>query len=124
MTNQDAEREFDSLLKEFGELCGQLTQRGLPYVSVILSHELLRFLYPVEPYANFVNRDPVPFGLQHIRKLIDIGHSWSSAVSPYGKVFELFDPARWHSNVLETKTSNLYSELWKDFDHRVGHTCA
>lgn len=119
MPNPNAEREFDSMLKEFGELCSQLTQRGLPYVSVILSHELLRYLYPVEPYANFVNRDPVPFGLQHIRKLIQLGNSWSNAVSPYGKVLELFDPTRWHSTVLETKTSNLYSELWKDFDQQT-----
>ncbi len=119
MTNLDAEREFDSMLKEFGELCAQLTQLGLPYVSVILSHELLRFLYPVEPYADFVNREPVPFGLQHIRKLIEGGKSWLNVVSPYAQVFERFDPARWHSSVLETKTSNLYSELWKDFDDRT-----
>jgi ubiquinone/menaquinone biosynthesis C-methylase UbiE len=57
--------------------------------------------------------------VQHIRKLIEGGKSWSNTVSPYAGVFEQFDPSRWHSSVLETKTSNLYSELWKDFDQKT-----
>ena len=116
MPTLNAEREFDSMLEEFRELCDQLTRKGMPFVSVILSHELLRFLYPVEPYADFVNADPVPFGLKHIRKLIDFGRSSADAISPYSRVLETFDPASWHSTVLETKTSNLYTELWNDFD--------
>jgi ubiquinone/menaquinone biosynthesis C-methylase UbiE len=111
--------EYDQLLGDFRDLCTQLKQQGMPYLVVILCHELYRFLYPVEPYANFVNRDPVPFGLRHIRQLIELGRSWSQVVAPYGNVFGRFDAARWHGDRVEMTTSNLYSDLWKDFDEQT-----
>jgi lipid II:glycine glycyltransferase (peptidoglycan interpeptide bridge formation enzyme) len=65
------------------ELCEGLVEKGLPYLAVILCHELYRFLYPLEPYVNFKNTDPVEFIIDHIKRLIKLGQSFSKNVAPY-----------------------------------------
>ena len=56
---QPSRARYLRTLEQFTTLC-ELVRTALPYLAVVLCHELYRFLYPVEPYANFVNdRDPV-----------------------------------------------------------------
>lgn len=110
------EQRYYERLAEFTQICQSLTGRGAPYFAVVLCHELFRFLYPSEPYAGFENRkDPVADAVARIEKLIALGRRFGDCVTPYA-----FDPALqggdWKAEVLETSTSNLYSELWGKFD--------
>jgi len=114
-----AEREYYVLLDQFTATCNDLVRRGLPYVAVMLCHELYRFLYPIEPYAKFVNdRDPVADARRRVRDLIDLGTRIGTSVAPYDFVQQLGDTS-WQTDRLETSTSNLYSELWKEFDQHT-----
>jgi ubiquinone/menaquinone biosynthesis C-methylase UbiE len=117
-----AERSLDTryyrlLEDEFVPLCHQLVDDGQAYVAVILCHELFRFTYPVEPYASFTNdKDPVGFITDHIAKLIRAGRQFSEAVTPYQFDLSRFSARGWQEESLEKTTSNLYSELWRDFN--------
>ena len=102
-------------LEEFVDRCGRLVDAGLSYLAVVLCHELFRFLYPVEPYVDFVHEDPVPFANDHIRKLLALADAYEGVVTPY----ETLRPdaaLRDKAPVLEVETSDLYSELWLDFE--------
>jgi len=112
-----AGRRYFEHLDVFVELCLELVERGMPYMAVLLCHELFRFLYPVEPYAGFVNdRDPVADAETRIQRLLDVGRSCLSAVTPYPLNFT-DSGAEWRvAGELARTTSNLYSELWTDFD--------
>jgi ubiquinone/menaquinone biosynthesis C-methylase UbiE len=112
----DPAKDYESLFDEFEALCADLKRAGMPYLVVILCHELFRFLYPVDSYAKFEHSDPVPFALKHLRDLTQLGRTWSSVVSPYGNALSAFDPISWHGDKVETTTSNLYSSLWDDLD--------
>lgn len=107
---------YTEKLEEFTQMCEDFTERGFPYLTVLLCHELYRFLYPFEPYANFTNSDPAKFALRHIQRLLDLGKIFSTTIVPYKNVFANFDPNSWQVEVLEKSTSNLYSELWKEFN--------
>ncbi len=107
-------RRYEELLEEFVELCEGLVEKGLPYLAVILCHELYRFLYPVEPYANFTNTEPAEFVIGHVKRLIKSGQSFSKSVAPYDVNLDLFTHCE--EQTLEKSTSALYSELWEGFD--------
>lgn len=109
-------QRYEKLLEQFTLLCEDHVRRGFPYLAIMLCHELYRYLYPVEPYANFVNRDPVTFSLNHISQLIILGETFNKTTTPYNNVLTSFDLSLQHNEALEKETSNLYSELWKDFD--------
>jgi ubiquinone/menaquinone biosynthesis C-methylase UbiE len=88
-------------------------------MAVVLCHELYRFLYPIEPYAKFMNdRDPVGDAGKRVRSLIDLGTRCRASVTPY-ELAQQIDGNAWQANALEKSTSNLYSELWKEFDHHT-----
>jgi ubiquinone/menaquinone biosynthesis C-methylase UbiE len=111
---------YDQELGRFVELCADLTATGKPYLTVLLCHELYRFLYPAEPYLGFTHDDPVPFLLEHIRRLIEFGSAGRESVRGYPNPIAASATQPMDSQVaLEKQTSDLYSELWLGYDARV-----
>ena len=111
----DLEAAYYGDLNRFVDLCGSLTAAGQPYLTVLLSHELYRFLYPAEPYAGFTHDDPVPFLASHIRRLISFGTAARETVRGYPQPAQggnsLTEGPEKQSS-LERETSDLYSDLW------------
>ncbi len=114
----ERDQEYYALLSEFVVSCKNLIDKGYPYLVVILCHELYRFLYPVEPYADFNNVDPVGFSIAQIKRLLELSRNFSTVIVTYPINFIKTDYDRWQSTALEKTTSNLYSELWKGFDNK------
>ncbi len=84
-------------------------------MAIVLCHELFRFLYPVEPYAEVVHDDPVPFAEAHIVRLLRGADAYADAVSPYrGSLGE-----RRLGGSLEATTADLYSTLWAELDEQA-----
>lgn len=104
--------EYYTRLNTFEERCNQLITRGQPYLAVILCHELYRYLYPVEPYANFTHDNPVFFITAHISKLLELADTFPEIVSPY--LMSMDTPSNADLS-LEKETSDLYSGLWAGF---------
>lgn len=104
------------LLEDFLELNGRLISKGQSYLSVVLCHELYRFLYPTDPYANFINSNPVEFSINHLKRLIEVGNSLAETVVPYNINLSEFSTKYCGDLPLEKATSDLYSDLWQDFD--------
>ena len=100
------------MLDEFVALCSASVKDGQPYVAVMLCHELYRFLYPVEPFADFRQEDPVGFSVQHIRKLIETGKVLRASFTPYAWAPGAIER---EAESLEKETSDLYSTLWTGF---------
>jgi len=108
----ELERAYYEELKRFQTLCGSLIDGGQPYQVIVLCHELYRFLYPIDPHADFKQTDPVRFSVEHLRKLIALGENLLASVRGYA-----FEPAAAaNESRLETRTSDLYSSLWARFD--------
>lgn len=110
------EKQYYALLKEYVKLCNELIDDGLPYLVVVFSHELFRFLFPYDPYAKFTHRDPVNFMIKHLKKLIKVAKEFKTTVSAYDFDLNKYDTSHWEVDTVEKSTSNMYSELWKDFD--------
>ena len=117
---QHQEKQYYRHLRVFVALCERLVAQGAPYGAVLLCHELYRYLYPVEPHADFKHgSDPVGFSLSHIQKLIVLGNTLLEAATPYS------DPLRDRRLYpkgpvpLEKRTSDLYSDLWTLFRPRT-----
>jgi ubiquinone/menaquinone biosynthesis C-methylase UbiE len=108
-------KEYYELLEEYVELNETLISRGFAYLTVILSHELYRFLYPFEPYLNLSNNQPIEFTKNHVKGLIELAKNFADKVYPYEINLKKFDSHHFDQS-LEKSTSNLYSDLWKDFD--------
>jgi len=107
---------YEAQLDEFVVRCRRLVRSGAPYMAVILCHELFRFLYPVEPYAEVEHEDPVAFAEAHIAHLIQLADTFSAAVTPYAPSASERTASE---ESLAATTSNLYSELWLGFDERA-----
>ena len=103
-------------LDEFVELCMKCVDEGMPYIAVILCHELYRHTYPVDPYADVSCSDPVEFITYHIEKLIKLGRDIPSCIYPYQLDLSKYDSESAAGRELEVSTSKLYTSLWKDFD--------
>jgi len=89
-------------------------------LAVILCHELYRFLYPIEPYAQFSNDNPLPFITAHLRSLVELGRGFPGAITPYAvDLAEFSEDGHQQDLTLPERTSNLYSSLWKEFDTRT-----
>jgi SAM-dependent methyltransferase len=114
---------FYADLDRFIDLCHRLTEAGQPYTTVLLCHELYRFLYPVEPYASFHHGDPVGFLTAHLRSLIALGAESLHSVRGYSDVLARWSrPSEPHDVCevrIEETTSNLYSDLWVGYDDEV-----
>lgn len=108
------ETEFYTDLDHFKTLSLKLIDNGQPYAAVVMSHELFRFLYPVEPQVNFKHTDPVPYSVQHIKKLLAYGEQALASVHGYGFDMSQYEVA--DAELLETRTSDLYSSLWAQFE--------
>jgi ubiquinone/menaquinone biosynthesis C-methylase UbiE len=116
----ELEFEYYRDLERFVCLCQKLISASQPYMVVLLSHELYRFLYPVDRYAHVEHDDPVPFLLAHIKRLIAFGESSLDAVHGYStpKVpWQVQSPPA--ESPVEQSTSDLYSELWLGYDADV-----
>jgi ubiquinone/menaquinone biosynthesis C-methylase UbiE len=106
-------------LDRFVELCADLTATGKPFLTVLLCHELYRFLYPSEPYAGFTHDDPVPYLVGHLRRLIEFGSAARATIRGYAA---RPDEGPFQSDAevgVEKQTSDLYSDLWQGYDSRV-----
>lgn len=108
-------KDYYKLLEDFVELNERLISRGFAYLTVILCHELYRFLYPFEPYLNLSNNQPIEFTKNHLKGLIELAKNFTEKVYPYEINLKEFDSHNIDQS-LEKSTSNLYSDLWKDFD--------
>jgi 2-polyprenyl-3-methyl-5-hydroxy-6-metoxy-1,4-benzoquinol methylase len=110
-TGLDNEKEYYTQLKKFEDICYRLIDNGQPYLTVILCHELYRFIEPAEPYTNFFHDDPVPFITRHIDQLIGLADHFSEVVIPYSinlnnKTYEKYLSKR--------ETADLSSDLEKE----------
>ncbi|MBL8089179.1 MAG: hypothetical protein JNJ43_02545, partial [Anaerolineales bacterium] len=110
------EKEYYQSLDEFVQLCNEMIDKGLAYWVVVLSHELYRFLYPVEPYAKFTPDNPVEFVNGHIKKLISSAKNVLDTIHPYSFDLNNFTDIRKESDVLGQSTSDLYADMWRNFD--------
>ena len=112
------EAAYYDQLDRFVELCGSLTAAGQPYLTVLLCHELYRFLYPADPYAGFTHRDPVPYLAAHIHRLIALGSAARESVHGYPIPAAGGGPRRENESqpAVEKETSDLYSDLWLGYD--------
>ncbi|MBN1353835.1 MAG: methyltransferase domain-containing protein [Candidatus Omnitrophica bacterium] len=114
----DPLKRYKKYLKEFAGVCEDMIDSGMPYMAVILNHELFRYLYPEEPFTNFFHKDPVIFITRHLKKLTSLAKACLKSVKPYDMNF-----AKYNSLVkpdsLEETTSVLYADLWKRFDRKT-----
>lgn len=119
--SSDLEAAYYDDLNRFVALCRSLTAAGQPYLTVLLCHELYRFLYPAEPYAGFTHRDPVPFLAAHIRRLIALGSAARESVHGYPNPAAVEAPRGENASqpAVEIETSDLYSDLWLGYDAHV-----
>ncbi|HEX4072710.1 MAG TPA: class I SAM-dependent methyltransferase, partial [Planctomycetaceae bacterium] len=111
-------------LDRFVELCHSLTASGQPYMTVLLCHELYRFLYPSDPYAGFTHTDPVPFLVAHLGRLMTLGTAARDGVHGYSDPTNRREESEVESravvgSAVEKETSDLYSDLWLGYDARV-----
>ncbi|MFN8413206.1 MAG: class I SAM-dependent methyltransferase [Anaerolineales bacterium] len=109
-------KEYYASLEEFSLLCNEMIDKGLSYWVVVLSHELYRFLYPIEPYANFIPEQPVEFVAGHIKTLVASAKNVLATVHPYAFDLNHFSDIRKESDVLGQSTSDLYADMWRNFD--------
>lgn len=123
---RDTEAAYFDDLDRFVDLCGRLTAAGQAYLAVVLCHELYRFLYPVEPYADFKQTDPVTFLGAHIRRLIALGcvslesvHGYESPELKWAERQTSITSQESRPDELEKTTSDLYSDLWLGYDERT-----
>jgi ubiquinone/menaquinone biosynthesis C-methylase UbiE len=109
-------KEYYEKLGEFSKLCEQMIDQGLAYWVVVLSHELYRFLYPVEPYAKITPTQPVEFVTEHIANLVESARNVLGTIHPYAFDLGQFSDIRLESDVLGQSTSDLYADMWRNFD--------
>ncbi len=113
MTTRDFLHEYEKQLDVFVKLCDQCVDEGMAYFTVLLCHELYRFLYPIEPFADFEHSDrPAEFAVDHIGRLIELGQAFRKTITPYPINLKETQEGE---GTLEKATSGLYSTLWKGF---------
>lgn len=110
------EKEYYQALDEFVQLCNQMIDKDLAYWVVVLSHELYRFLYPIEPYAKITLTEPVKFVTEHVKKLNTSAKNVLETIHPYSFDLNHFADIRKESDVLGQSTSDLYADMWRNFD--------
>lgn len=106
-------KEYRLLLNDFATFCKELIDRGTPYFTVLLCHELYRFLYPQALHVRFANKDPISFITNHIRQLLRLGWQFEGRIRPYPIDFKTLDKSKL---TVEEETSELYSGLWREND--------
>ncbi|MGL1862862.1 MAG: methyltransferase domain-containing protein [Pseudodesulfovibrio sp.] len=109
-------RDYSALLGEFVALNMDLVRAGMPYASVILCHELYRFLYPIEPYADFEHDAPVAHATANIQKLIGVGEAMKGGITPYGNPLNSALDKPEIEKTLHEETGSLYASFWGEFD--------
>jgi len=110
------EEEYYSFLDEYFHVCQELLETGKDYMAIILCHELFRFLYPLEPFADFKHTAPVPHSVDLLKRLIAAGKAANQGIFGYGKE----DAQEYMVDVpVEEDTSLLYTDLWKGYDEAV-----
>ena len=107
------EKRYYKQLKKFEDKCNLLIDEGQPYLTVILCHELYRFCDPVEPYANFIHNNPVPFMNRHIDHLISLANHFSEVIRPYPIKMS---HEKHKYEILKNDTSEINSSVWKTID--------
>lgn len=110
---------YYSELEKFAKVCKKLNTSGGAYLVIIASHELYRFLYPYEPYEGFHNRMPVKFIANKIVELNEFLDKSSRAIKFYDFDVKKFGAGASPDTGLEKKTSDLYTSLWKKFEHKA-----
>jgi ubiquinone/menaquinone biosynthesis C-methylase UbiE len=95
--------------------CERLVEARLPYLAVVLCHELVRYLYPHEPVAGLTHDDPFPYVMTLVDRLVAVADASLAAIVGY----PVGAPVAAADASLEMKTSSLYSDLWKGFDREA-----
>ena len=99
-------------------ICHELVQNGQAYVAIVICHEYFRYLFPVEPYEKFINTDPYRHTLKKMDELMALGRMWRTQVKAYKPDYTRAKSPR-GKETLESKTSQLYSGLWRQFDKKT-----
>jgi len=118
MKLDDLEKEYYTKLELFKSICMNLNKKRLYYNTIMLNHELYRFLYPIEPYLDFKYKEPVKEVVSLIGNLCDLGTKMLSSIQGYPNNK---DPIEGHDkeDCLEQRTSNLYTSLWEGYSEEV-----
>jgi len=105
---------YEERLERLVARCERLVAGGLPYVAVVICHELVRYLYPHEPVLGFTHDDPVPYIFDLLDRLDAHADTALRGVAGYKAVEKR--PLQGSEESLETRTSSLYTDLWKPFE--------
>jgi ubiquinone/menaquinone biosynthesis C-methylase UbiE len=109
--------EYFSTLEKFVDKCIEMAQNGQPYLVILACHELYRFLYPVEPYADFEHTEPVSMVTGLVKGLLEFLEQGSRVVVPYS--FSPVSVSVELNEPLESRAAMLYSQLWEGFDENA-----
>ncbi len=112
--DEELEPAYFNRLKVLVEVCEACTAGGLAYMTVLLGHELARFLYPIEPYAGFRHEQPALHLIAHLDRLIALGRAALAGVTGYPPAPAV--PLVPACGTVEAATSALYTSLWRGFD--------
>lgn len=103
--------EYYANLTGIENICSELCQRGRYQFPIIIYHELLRYLYPIEPYSKFRHSEPKKFLEDYSEKLLNFSKNCIN--------LDLYDISTKLPNYsefkIEEKTTNLYSSQWERF---------
>lgn len=102
----------------FKEVCLELIEARKPYQAVLMCHDLMRYLYPTEPFAKVRHDDPVPFLVEQIDTLVRFGRLAASRHDGYPDPTAGYDREA-ADTAIEKSTSDFYSRLWQDFDRET-----
>lgn len=107
------ERRLDGVV----DRCEKLVAAGMPYMAVVVAHEVVRYLYPYEPILQFEHQDPLRFLHVLLDKLIALADAALESVAGYDEATQRFGRyGKSNGESVETRTSALYTALWRSFD--------
>ena len=111
------EKSYYENLELFKNLCLKLNEKKQYYNTIILNHELYRFLYPTEPFLNFTHQKPASAIVELIKKLCRLASEMLTALQGYPHSH--YEDIAKKENCLEQRTSNLYTSLWHGYTDDV-----
>lgn len=113
------EKEYYKELKTFQDICYKLNKNKLYFVTIVLNHELFRFLYPTEPYCDFKHSDhPATEILSLLKKLSSLGNNHLATLKGYPNS-DFHSENSDQKGDIENKTSELYSKLWEGYNEEI-----
>ena len=106
---------FYKNLDSLEEISNDFIKKGIYIIPILIFHELYRYSYPIEPYAEFSHTDPKSFLENLTVKLLKFAKS-SDFLTLYdlNKVVKKIDLEK---SSITKETSKLYISQWKKFGY-------